>query len=152
MADGKRRPPLLELENREIYRAVYKATYCVKPTMTHDGVAVRFRQSQFEHITRESSRRDGVKDTHSPQRAQRLLWIKVALEDPELEFKAGWDKQKKRYDHKRRVTLMIDDFVVVIRLKSATEADFVTCYVADSPHTLKKLKEGPKWINPYAQA
>ncbi len=44
---------------------------------------------------------------------------------------------------------MIDDFVVVIRLKSATQADFVTCYVADSPRTRQKLNEAPEWINPY---
>ena len=44
---------------------------------------------------------------------------------------------------------MIDDFVVVIRLKSATAADFVTCYVADDPETKRKILGSPRWINPY---
>ncbi len=44
---------------------------------------------------------------------------------------------------------MVDDFVVVIRIKSATEADFVTCYVADSPRTKQKLRSAPEWVNPY---
>ena len=149
MVDGKQRPPLLELDNLEVYRGSFKVTYCLKPIVTHDGIAVRFRQHQFDHIVRESSRRDGVKDTFSPERAKRLQWIKIALQDPELTFKAGWDKTKKQYDHKGRVTIMIDNFVVVIRLKSATQADFVTCYVADSPRTQRKLSDAPTWINPY---
>lgn len=149
MADGKPRPPLLEHGKLEVYRGFYKVNYCLKPIRTHDGIAVRFQQRQFDHITRESSNCDGVKDTFSPERAKRLGWIKLALEDPELILRAGWDKKTKRYDHKRRVTLMIDDFVVVIRLKSSAEAEFVTCYVADSPRTRQKLKEGPRWINPY---
>jgi hypothetical protein len=42
-----------------------------------------------------------------------------------LTLYAGWDKDKRRYDHRKRVTLMIEDFVVVIRMKSVTEADRV---------------------------
>jgi hypothetical protein len=44
---------------------------------------------------------------------------------------------------------MIDDLVVVIRLKSATEADFVTCYVADTPASKAKLLTSPRWKNPF---
>jgi type I restriction enzyme S subunit len=46
----------------------------------------------------------------------------------------------------------LDDFVVVIRLKSATEADFVTSYVADSPKTKSKILSSPVWENPYSKA
>lgn len=150
MSSGSERSPLADHGNLEIYRGTYHSLYCCKPIETHDGIAVRFRKSQFSHIVQESSNHDGVKDSFSEPRAQRLEWIKFALTDPELEFKAGWDRDKKEHDHHRRVTLMIDDFVVVIRLKSATEAEFVTCYVADSERTLTKLKNAPKWINPYS--
>lgn len=44
---------------------------------------------------------------------------------------------------------MIEDFVVVIRMKSATEAEFVTCYVADDPDTKAKILSSPKWISPF---
>ncbi|MFC4994240.1 hypothetical protein [Rubritalea tangerina] len=149
MADGSERPDLLILDDLEIYRGYYNSTYCVRPIETHDGIKVRFRRDQFAHIVQESSNRDGVKDTPSPQRQQRLSWIKIALQDPSFVFKAGWDNKKRVNDHQRRITVMIDNFVVVIRLKSATAADFVTCYVADDARTQEKLRNAPDWINPY---
>ncbi len=150
MSSGSNRPKLDDHGQLEIYRGTYHSTYCVKPIVTHDGIHVRFRRNRFAHIVQESSNRDGEKDTFSSQRAERLSWIKIALQDPELKFKAGWDNKKKQYDHKSRVTIMIDNFVVVIRLKSATEAEFVTCYVADSERTKEKLKSAPEWENPYS--
>ena len=149
MVAGNTRPPLLELDNLEIYRGFYHSTYCVRPIETHDGIKVRFRRNQFAHIVQESSNRDGVKDTPSPQRMQRLGWIKIALQDTSLIFKAGWDNKNKVNDHHRRITIMIDDFVVVIRLKSASAADFITSYVADDERTREKLRDAPDWINPY---
>lgn len=151
MEAGNQKPQLLVLDNLEIYRGFYHNAYCVKPIETHDGIKVRFRRDQFGHIVQESSNRDGIKDTPSPQRKQRIGWIKIALQDPTLKFKAGWDNKRKINDHYSRVTVMIDNFVVVIRLKSATEADFVTCYVADDQRTQRKLREAPDWINPYTK-
>ena len=149
MEDGNNRPPLQKHGNIEIYRGFFFSTYCVRPIETHDGISVRFRKDIFGHIMQESSNRDGVKDTLSLQRAERLGWIKIALQDPSLQFKAGWDNKKKIYDHRRRITIMIDNFVVVIRLKSAKEADFVTCYVADDVRTQAKLRNTPDWVNPF---
>lgn len=142
-------PPLLQLENLELYRSYFKATYCLRPILTHDGISVRFRQNQFAHIAQESSQRDGHKDTLSPERLERLSWIKIGLQDDSLGFLAGWDSKKKVYDHKRRVTLMVEDFVIVLALKNGTEADFVTCYLADSPRTKTKLQAAPAWKNPF---
>lgn len=144
-------PQLLKLASEAIYQGYFNATYCVRPISTHDGIAVRFRRSDFGHCAFESSNRDGIKDIFSPARAERLGWIKEALEDPGLTLYAGWDKKRQRHDHTSRVTMMIDDFVVVIRLKSATEASFVTCYVADSPRTRSKILSSPTWQNPYTQ-
>ena len=149
MAAGNNRPPLQEHGNLEIYRANFEKTYCLKPLLTHDGISVRFRKKDFAHCSQESSKRDGNKDTVSQERLKRIGWIKLALQDPSLQFKAGWLKKEKRYDHHRRVVIMIDNFVVVIRLKSATTADFVTCYVADHHRTQELLKKSPVWVNPY---
>jgi len=140
---------LLKLGSITLYQGFFHATYCAKPLKTHDGFTVRFRRSDFQHCAYESSKKDGYKDAFSTQRAERLGWIKAALQDPSLTLYAGWDKEKRRYDHRSRVTLMIDDFVVVLRLKSATEAQFVTCYVADGPHTKSKILSSPKWTNPF---
>ncbi len=82
MSSGSDRPQLVTHGNLEIYRGTYQSIYCVKPLETHDGIFVRFRKSQFSHIVQESSNRDGKKDTFSPQRAERLTWIKIALQDP----------------------------------------------------------------------
>jgi hypothetical protein len=142
-------PELLKLASVAIYQGYFNATYCLKPLVTHDGLSVRFRKSNFNHCAYESSQRDGNKDTFSPQRAERLGWIRDALQDTNLTLYAGWDKKKRRYDHEKRVTIMVEDFVVVIRLKSAREADFVTCYVADDPETKRKILSSPRWINPY---
>ena len=142
-------PPLLQLANLELYRSYFKATYCLRPLVTHDGITVRFRQNQFGHIAQESSQRDGVKDTLSTVRLERLSWIKHGLKDSSLILLAGWDNKKKVYDHKRRVTLMVGDFVIVLALKNKEEADFVTCYLADSPRTKGKLQTAPLWKNPF---
>lgn len=149
MADGNHRPPLQEHGNLEIYRGFYYSTYCVNPIITHDGISVRFRKNSFAHIVQESSKRDGVKDTLSPERAKRLGWIKLALQDPNLELKAGWDSKKKIHDHKRRVTVMVDNFVVVLSITAATKAEFITCFVADDTRTQQKLLQAPAWKNPY---
>ena len=149
MSSGNNRPALATHGKLEIYRGTYFSMYCAKPIETHDGISVRFRKEQFSHIVQESSNHDGVKDTFSTQRAERITWIKVGLQDPDLEFLAGWNKKNKKHDHTSRVTVMIDDFVIIIRFKSATEADFVTSYVADSERTQEKLRSAPKWVNPY---
>jgi hypothetical protein len=142
-------PELLKLASLAIYQGYFNATYCLKPLVTHDGISVRFRKSDFNHRAYENSNRYGYKDPFSQQRAERLGWIRAALQDPNLVLYAGWDKDKRRYFHDKRVTIMIDDFVVVIRLKSATEATFVTCYVADNPDTKAKILSSPKWISPF---
>ena len=142
-------PPLLQLAGEAAYRARYEAVYCVGPVMTFDGIAVRFRKRTFDHCFFESSRRDGVKDRFSLKRAERIDWIKAALEDPHSERYAGWDNKRKRYDARRRVTLVMGNYVVVIALKGGRRADFITAYVADTParpgqlSTVDKIRRGP---------
>ncbi len=87
-----------------------------------------------------------MKDTFSTQRAERINWIKAALQDPNAELYVGWNGKKKRYDQSHRVALVIGDYIVVIRLSGKQNAQFVTAYVADSPSTIAKIKRSPKWV------
>lgn len=143
-------PVLLQLATPAEYQAHYEAVYCAGPVVTFDGIAVRFRKDKFSHCFFESSRRNGVKDVFSTKRAERIDWIKAALEDPHSERYEGWDKQRKRYDATRRVTLVMGEYVVVIALKGQRRADFVTAYVADTPSrpgrpsTVDLIRRGPR--------
>ncbi|TAE90747.1 MAG: hypothetical protein EAZ81_08905 [Verrucomicrobia bacterium] len=130
------------------YRAHFVRVYCSGPINTHDGIAVRFRRDQFDHCFYESTRRNGIKDQFSGVRAERIDWIKATLEDPSACQLAGWDAQKRRYDHNRRVALVKGNYVVVISLKSKTTANFVTAYLMDTPASLQKLTKAPKWVPP----
>jgi len=87
-----------------------------------------------------------VKDAFSSQRAERIDWIRAALQDPSAELHVGWDGKKKRYDRSHRMAIVVRDYVVVIRLSGKQTAQFVTAYVADSPSTLAKIKGSPKWV------
>lgn len=73
-------------------------------------------------------------------------WIKAALEDSNAELYVGWDKKKKKHDKNNRVALVVNDYVVVIRIGNNKKAQFVTAYVADSLSTLAKIKGSPKWV------
>ena len=142
---------LLQLQSMTRYRTHFERVFCQGPVRTFDGIEVRFRKTDFDHCCFESSKQDGTKDTFSQKRAERLDWIKAALEDENAERYQGWDKHQKRYDPKRRVTLVMGDYVVVITLTGQNRADFVTAYVADTPappgreSTVDKIRKGPKW-------
>ena len=62
-------PPLLRLGSETDYRCHFFLSYCRQPILTHDGIPVRFRETDFEHAFFESSGRDGVKDAFSAVRA-----------------------------------------------------------------------------------
>lgn len=99
----------------------------------------------------ESTRRDGVKDLFSQKRAERMDWVQAALQDATADRYCGWDKDRRRYDRSRRVTVVMGDYVVVIAITSPTTAEFVTAFVADTPgrpgrlSTIDQIKRGPKW-------
>lgn len=138
-------PPLLKLADEAAYRARFEAIYCAGAVRTFDGIAVRFQKRDFDHCFFESSKRNRIKDTFSPLRAERLEWIAVALQDAAADRFQGWDRDTKTYDKTRRVTLVCGNYVVVIALTRETSARFITAYVANTPSTLAKLKSSPKW-------
>ena len=134
-------PPLLQGKSPAEYRSYFEATYCRGPITTFDGIEVRFRKRDFNHCFFESvSEKD---DTFSHQRAERIQWIKAALQDPHAELYVGWDNKKKRLAKDRRVAIVVQSYVVVIRFIGARSAAFVTAFVAEES-TLRKIRKGPR--------
>jgi hypothetical protein len=144
-------PPLVHYETVQEYRVHFERVYCAGPVSCFDGIVLRFQKKDFDHCFFESGNRDGVKDTFSTLRAERIDWIKTALQDGDALLFVGWDRNKRRYDHDRRVALVMGNYVVVIRLmKDQKKARFVTAFVADSDRTLNRIKRGKKWTAPRA--
>ncbi len=140
-------PPLLELPDQAAYRAHYERTLCRGGIVTHDGIPVFFRKSEFDHAFFESSDRRGANDVFSQDRAMRMDWIPVALADPNVPCFQGWNRKRRRYDPTRRVAVVIDDFVIVIGIRQARggvmKANFITCYCADN--SIGKIRKSPRW-------
>ena len=81
---------------------------------TFDGIEVRFRKQHFDHCFFESVVTKD--DTFSQRRAERIDWIKAALEDPNAELWVGWDNKRKRPANDRRVVIVVQNYVVIIRV------------------------------------
>jgi hypothetical protein len=145
-----RLPPLVIYKDEADYRSHYLRVYCAGPIMTFDGIQVRFRRQQFDHCFFESSKRNGIKDLFSADRAQRIDWIRAVLESPEPELYEGWDHSRKRADRRRRVAIVQGEYVVIIALTDDCRADFVTAFVAEPSvpgqlSTIQKIRRGRKW-------
>jgi len=135
-------PPLLKDKTPSEYRSFFEANYCRGPITTFDGIEVRFRKRDFNHCFFESVREKD--DTFSPQRAERLLWIKAALQDSAAEIYVGWNSQKKRPAENRRVAIVMGNYVVIVALTGGRTADFVTAFVAGD-RALRNIRTNPKW-------
>ena len=139
-------PDLVSYESEDEYREHFERVYCQRSILSSDGISIRFKKEQFEHCFFESSKRDKVKDCFSTLRAERIDWILTAIQDPHADLYDGWDNKRKKYDTNRRVSVVVGDYVVIIRLlKDLQKAVFVTAFVADSPRTIARIKSGPKW-------
>ncbi|MBW7875629.1 MAG: hypothetical protein H3C47_06560 [Candidatus Cloacimonetes bacterium] len=140
-------PQLVHYESESEYRDHYRNVYCRKPMVTFDQIEVRFPLDQFEHAFFESKSRNGIKDTFSKNRAQRIDWIKATLLSPHATLFEGWDYKTKMYDGSRRVAIMFECFVVVISLSLSKNSEltgkFITCYQADN--SIEKIQRSPKW-------
>jgi len=141
-------PPFLQLADQAAYRRHYERTLCRGGIFTHDGIQVFFRKQEFDHAFFESSGRRGENDVFSIERARRMDWIAPALANPDAKCLQGWLKKEQRHDPRRRVTVFIDGFLVVIALRLGGQgqlrAQFVTCYPADVK-TQAKLAQAPLW-------
>ena len=139
-------PCLVKYLTWDEYRRHFKNKYCKKVIKTFDGILVRSMEKDFDHAFYESSSElSGKKDALSKTRAERIDWIETALLDPSAELYCGWNKRKNQFDNKRRVALVKGNYVVVIQILKSGNARFITAFVADTPRTLVKIKQCPKW-------
>jgi hypothetical protein len=144
-------PPFVRYKTESEYREHYEKVYCRCRIVTFDGITVRFRKSQFQHAFFESSRRDGKKDNFSEVRAERIDWIKTALEDSESERYQGRDRESGGYSKNRRVTVVMDNYIVIFDLTSDTTGEFITAFVdrgirtPGHPRTVDQIRSAPKW-------
>ena len=156
-------------------RDLWRQEYCRQEIYTHDGVRVKFYDSNFDHafyessVRKQSGHKQGHKDVLSPVRLSRMLWIKDALADgrivpaghgegriPELlrRYAAiggdavmydGYESKKKKHNPNKRVSVVKGNYVVVIELQKQGHATFITAYVADN--SIEKIKQSPKWTS-----
>lgn len=103
---------------------------------------MRFRKRQFEHCFFESVVTKD--DTFSQRRAERIDWIKAALEDPNAELRVGWDNRRKHPANDRRVAIVVLNYVVIIRVYRKQRADFVTAFVAGR-RTIRQIRTNSRW-------
>ena len=136
-------PSFVVYNDESDYRSHYERVYCNASIVTFDGIPVRFSKRDFDHAFFESVVTKD--DTFSNLRAQRVDWIKAALEDPNSDRYVGWDRKKKFYNYKRRVTLVQVNYVVIFAIKRDGTGRFISAFVANSGRTLQMIKQSPKW-------
>lgn len=141
-------PALVYYTSEQEYRDHYERCYCSAVIYTFDGLRVYFPRHQFDDAFFESAnRRVRDKSLLSQQRAERIDWIRAALENPGAELFAGWDRDRKRINRVRRVALVWNDYVVILNIQGKKrKAVFVTAYIADA-RTVAKIRNGPRWEN-----
>ncbi|MEN8131268.1 MAG: hypothetical protein ABFS45_13955 [Pseudomonadota bacterium] len=135
-------PPLVHYATEQEYRVHFERVYCRGPIQTFDGITVRFRKDQFYHCFFESV--NTKDDTFSPRRAERINWIKAALQDQNAELRLGWDNRKKRPANDRRVAIVVGNYVVIIRIYRRKSAEFITTFVAGQ-RTINQIRTNPLW-------
>ena len=116
------------------YRDIFESEYCDwqnNPVITFDGISVKFFPNQFDHAFTESDDwRSGDKSIFSYNRAERISWIRDALEDSTADLRIGWDKHTKSYDNTLRVAIVKKCYVVIIKIQNRTTAKFRTAFEA----------------------
>lgn len=136
-------PPLVRYGTEAEYREHYKRHYCRRDVRTTDGLRVYFNATRFEHAFYEGR----GKYRFSPVRAQRIDWISATLAHPDAALYQGWNKDAKIYVPDRRVSVIYEDFVVVISLRlrgdNSLKGSFVTAYQADN--SITKIRTSPRW-------
>jgi len=141
-------PQLVHYSSIDEYRQHYESHYGRAQIYTFDGLRVYFPKQQFKDAFFESaSRRRRDKSVFSWQRAERIDWIKAALQDSSADLFVGWNRDKKTYALERRVCVAYGNYVVVLRVaKNKKTATFITAYVADET-TIQKIRSGPRWAS-----
>lgn len=138
-------PSLLTLPDEQSYRVHFITQYCNAPTVTFDGIAVRFFLNMFDHaFYRDSSRMAKDKANFDLQRAQRMDWIRTVLTDPSVELYRRVMLNSKI----RRIALEPTvRYAVIIQIdnRNPLRARFITAYIVDSNSALGKMRSNPQW-------
>lgn len=137
---------LLNLTTIEEYKDYFIKKYCNQEIYTHDKLRVKFYPDQFEHAFYESeNRKKRDKSIFSYERAKRMPWIRSVLEDKEAQMYIGWDRDKKKYNEDRRISIITpENYVVVLNIIAEDKAKFITAYVASKTNA-QKIRSAPKW-------
>ncbi len=140
--------PLLRLETQEEYKKHFIDKYCNGKIYTFSNIRVKFYEDQFEHSFFESmNRQKRDKSIFSKERAERMDWIEEVLLDRNAEIFVGWDRDKKKYNTTRRVSIISpENYVVILNIIKEKEAKFITAYVASKTNA-KKIRSAPIWKN-----
>lgn len=151
MAYKKIKPHMMDEVTRERdLRLLWKDVYCdvTKPIHTFDGILVKFYEDMFDHCFYESANNMAKdKSILSLNRLEKIYWIKDTLEDNTSLLKQGWDKDKKVYVANRRVTLVKDNYIVIISInKMRTQARFITAYEIQNDEKIIEIQNSPNWI------
>ncbi len=142
--------PLLDIskKNEKYYRKIWKENYCNSENLiyTFDNIRVKFYEDMFDHAFFESANRK-MKDKSilSFKRLKKMLWIKDVLNDANAIVKQGWMRDKKKYTRSRRVALVKDNYIVIIRIINLNTAKFLTAYEIDNNENLNKILNSPDW-------
>lgn len=142
-------PALVVYATWQEYLDHYKREYCRSTVITHDGIRVYFTEQRFQHAFWRISRHKGPKDTFDPKRAERIDWIKAVLISTEALLLQGWNNYTKSYEPERRVSILVDDYIVVVEMcfgrNGELRANFVTAFVAADEKTQGKVQTAPPW-------
>lgn len=107
---------------------------------------MKFYEDQFEHAFYESLnhlKRD--KSIFSIERAKHMDWIEEVLKNKNAELYVGWNRDKKKYNYNRRVSIISpENYVVILNVINEVEAKFITAYPANII-TARNIRKGPKW-------
>jgi len=133
-------------KSHEEYEQIFIKFYCDKddPIKTFDGITVQFYPGMFKHAFFESANwKKNDKSIFSVKRAEKIMWIKDALEDKTADLRYGWNKKTKSYQKVRRVAIVKNNYVVIIQIFDKLKARFITAYEADK--SITKVLSSPKW-------
>jgi hypothetical protein len=110
-------------------RKIWREEYCKKEIFTFDKVSVKFYEDMFDHVFFESSSRNKPdKSILSLNRLEKIYWIKDVLNDNTAILKKGWNNDIKEYYKDRRVAIVKNNYVVIIRFTGLLKAKLVTAY------------------------
>ena len=137
---------LLHLSNENEYYEHFVEKYCKVEKYTCENIRVKFYEDQFYHAFYESKdRKKRDKSVFSIERAERMDWIEQVLMNKNVEKYVGWDRDKKRYNYNRRVSIITkENYVVILNIINKKEAKFITAYVASKTNAIK-IRKAPIW-------